>query len=93
MGSELIPYSETKRDRIERQLTVQANKKELIFERRHGMDIIIYWLRSTNQISMQLLEGESKGREFMVPNDSVMDAYEHPESYAARAGLPRVPMG
>lgn len=92
MGSELVPYSETRRDRVERQLTIEANKKELIFERRHGLDIIIYWLKSTNQVSMQLVEEGSKGREFMIPNDSVLDARDHPEAFAARAGLSRVPM-
>lgn len=89
MSQELMPYSATRRDRIERQLAVQANKRELILERRHGLDIIIYWLKSTNQVSMQLLEGDSKGREFLIPNDLVLDARDHPEAYAARAGMPR----
>lgn len=90
MQMELVPYSEVRRDALERRLAVEANRRELIEERRHGLLIRIYWLKLTNEVSMTLVEDDQqKGREFLIPNDSVMDAYEHPEAYANQAGLPR----
>lgn len=78
-------WSERKRDKFEREA---AAKRELIVERRYGLDIIVHWLRSTNQISMTLIE-DNVAREFLVPNDSVLDARDHPEHFANQAGLPR----
>lgn len=80
-------YSETARDHMELEL---ANRRELIAERRHGLEIIVYWLRQTDTIEMVLCEEGKLDRTFMIPNDSVLDAAEHPEVYANKAGRPRL---
>lgn len=82
----LEKYTETERDQREREL---YNRRELIAERRTGMEIFIYWLRETNTISVVLVEQGREDREFEIPNDSVLDAKEHPEYYASKADCPR----
>lgn len=89
---ELVPYSPTKRDQVEKQLSDEANKPEIHWERRHGLDIHVYYLRRLGTVSMALIMGEGEQRycrEFPIPNDTVNDAIAHPESYADQAGMRR----
>lgn len=83
---ELVPYSETRRDQVERDL---YEKPEIHYERRDGLVIQVYWLRLLNEISMSLMY-QRRIREFGIPNDKVNDAIAHPEAYAALQGMFRV---
>ena len=83
-SQELVPLSDELKDYED----YKANKRELIFENRHGMEIIISWLRNSNTILMELIEEESR-RAFLVPNTEVLQARDHPEVYAAFAKQPR----
>lgn len=86
MSTEIVPYTETRRDQLEKDL---ANKRELLDGRRHGLSIKVYWLRLTDQVSMELTdENANSAREFLIPNDKVMDAYSHPEFYASKIRFP-----
>jgi hypothetical protein len=88
----LVPYTESRRDQLECELAEVADKPEIHWERRHGLDIHVYYLRKLGSISMALLMGEGRARtcrEFPVPNDKVNDAIAHPEDYAWKAGLSR----
>lgn len=73
-------YSEAKRDSVELEL---ANRRELLHDRRHGLEIFQYWLRQSNTIEMVLVEDGFYDREFPIPNDAVLEAQSHPEFYAA----------
>jgi hypothetical protein len=88
--SEMVRYSESARDNFEQTL---ANKRELINERRNGLVVIVYWLRSTNEISLQLVdEGKNETLEAIIPNDSVLEARDHPyPALQARGVYPEVP--
>jgi hypothetical protein len=79
-------WSERQRDRLEAEL---ATKRELISERRYGLEIIIYWLKQTNAISMDLILDNDVRAGIEVPADKVLDARDHPEAYANLAGQPR----
>lgn len=78
-SSELVPYTEARRDRLEEELAAEANKRELTEDRRHGLVIRTYWLKLTNEISLQLTD-ESNGEvlEAIVPNNRVLWSREHP---------------
>lgn len=82
---ELVPYTETHRDRVERDL---YEKPEIHEERRDGLTIRVYWLRLLNEISMSLMY-QRRTREFGIPPDKVNDAIAHPEAYAAQSGMYR----
>ena len=85
MSSTMEKYSETERDLLEHNL---ANKRELINERRDGLNIIIYWLRKSNLVSIELIDECGNGAvEFIVPNDRVLEARDHPYPYMYRQGL------
>lgn len=81
MGQELIPYNELARDDLEDYLSEQANKPQIHYERRHGLEITVYYLRKVGEVSMSLCSEENY-REFIIPNDKVNDAIAHPEYYA-----------
>lgn len=71
----LVPYTEAHRDRVEAELT----KRELIVERRGGLEIIVWWLSKTNEISLQLIdEGKNETLEAIIPSDSVLKAVAQP---------------
>jgi hypothetical protein len=88
MGEQLQILNDSERKSLEEQHAAERNRRELINERRHGLGIIIYWLGKTNTISMVLLI-DNYSREFDVPNDEVLQARDHPEIYATRAGKVR----
>lgn len=83
---ELISYTEVTRDQIEHMLAEQANKPQIHWERRHGLEISVYYLRKLCEVSMSLTDGETYC-EFIIPNDLVNDAIAHPRYYQVKAGL------
>jgi nucleoside-triphosphatase THEP1 len=78
-------YSETQRDLLEESM---ANKRELIVEHRNGLNIIISWLRQTNEIFLQLVdENKNETLEAIIPNDSVLEARDHPYPALGNQGV------
>lgn len=70
----------TKADTILPQLD---EPRELINDRRQNLVIQVHWLKMTNEIMMTLIDLDTlESNAFMVPNDKVMDAYNHPFIYA-----------
>jgi len=85
---ELVPYTEHQRDELELELAELSNKQEIHSETRHGLQIIVYFIRESGLVSLALTESDQT-REFEIPGDRVNDAIAHPEVYATDAGLPR----
>lgn len=86
---ELLPApADMERDALEFRLAEEHKKPEIHFERRHGLEIRLYYLREAGRLSLSLTEA-AEVREFEVPNDSGLDAIAHPEWYAYKAGMPR----
>lgn len=68
--------SESKYERI------MSEKLEMINERRGSLVIRVFWLKLTNEVSLQLFDKEKMILyEDLIPNDKVMDAVEHPWVY------------
>ena len=60
-------------------------KQELSVERRGSLIISVYWLKLTNEVSLQLLDlGTGELKENLIPNDRVRDAIDHPYTYIDR---------
>lgn len=76
---ELVPYTESHRDEIEAELSAEANKRELTEDHRHNLIIRTFWLRVTNEVSLQLTD-ETDGQilESIIPNDRVLWSRDHP---------------
>lgn len=80
MGSELMPYSAQRRDRLEEDL---ANHRELAYRRDHGIEVFLYWHKKTNVLSIMLTDiNANQSQNFTVPNDKGLDAFYHPYVYA-----------
>lgn len=88
MMETLPSEADMQRDAVEIQLAQEAKKPEIHYERRHGLEIRVYYLREAGRLSMSLTESE-RTREFEIPTDSALDAINHPEIYAYQAGMPR----
>lgn len=59
---------------------------DLMERRSNNVLVIMYWLKSTNSIYLNLIDertGESDY--FPVPNDKAMDAFSHPYFYQSLA--------
>lgn len=53
-----------------------------------GIAVSLLWHRTTNSISIFLLDDRADDAyEFVVPSDRALDAFRHPFAYAAREGL------
>lgn len=82
MAQELIPYTETRRDRLEAELARQANKRELNERFNNGIQVIAYWLVAENVTTIWVYDEQTQsGCEFEVPKDKVGDYFEHPFSH------------
>jgi hypothetical protein len=84
--AELMPYSP---EVAAHQEFAEAEMLELNRIRRSGLEIVTWWLRSSNTIRMQLIEEGFDDREFSVPNDQVLEAHDHPNYYASLQGKNR----
>ena len=81
MKTEVIPYTMVNQGEMDR---VLSEKLELDEQRRNGLIIRVYWLRLTNEVSLQLTN-DSEMYETIIPNDRVTDAREHPYAYLAQS--------
>lgn len=86
---ELIPYTETRRDQLERELTAMANKKEINERHNNGIQVIAYWLVAENVTTIWVYdERVNSGVEFEVPHNKVKYYFDSPFSHPD-ANLPR----
>lgn len=77
--SELVPYTEARRDEVERELAEIDNKKELIRRSSNGITVIAYWHKAEDVVSLYVHDAGTNGStEFLVPNDEVMEWFTHP---------------
>lgn len=77
MKMELQPYTDFEQEMLDEQL---YNKPEINFRSDNFVRVIAYWLRQHNicTIYVQTADGAA---EFVVPNDRVMEYFEHPFSH------------
>lgn len=79
MSSELAPYTEHHRDKVEQQLLL----KELAWRRDHGIEVFLYWHSKLNTLSIFVTDiNANQSQNFTVPNDKGLDAYYHPYAYS-----------
>lgn len=75
---ELLQYSERQRDRVES----TPIKRQLLERVNGGIRVEVFWQKLGNICTLFLFdEKENTGTEFVIPNDKVMDYYEHPFSH------------
>lgn len=78
MSEALVVWDETQVKQIE-QVPV---KRELLERHTGGVQVIVYWLKKENIISLSLVDEQNNSAcEFVIPNDKVMDYFQHPFSH------------
>lgn len=79
MAQEMVPYTETRRDRVEQELAAMANKRELLERKNNGIQVIAYYLVAENVTTIWVRdERTNSAAEFQVPPAEVMDWFQHP---------------
>lgn len=77
--TELPPYTETRRDYVERRLSAAANKRQLLERFSQPWKIMAYWLMRENVCTIAIEDtSQNTGVEYAVPSDEVMEWFAHP---------------
>jgi hypothetical protein len=64
--------------------TAITERRELAHRRTDGIDVTLFWSRSTNQVTIAVLDTRSdETLEFDVDGSVALDAFDHPYAYAA----------
>lgn len=75
---ELVPYTEL----TDAELAETLNKVELIRRSNNGITVVGYWHRSEDEVSIYVHDARvEESAEFTVPNDEVMNYFNHPFSH------------
>jgi len=73
---ELIPYTKTEQELLDEQ---HYNKPEINHRHDSFITVVAYWLRQHNIVTIYV-ETADGAAEFVVPNDRVMEYFDHPFS-------------
>jgi len=66
-------------------LTVDAERRELAHRAGDGIEVTLFWSKSTNSITLEVLDSRSGQRlDFEVDRHAALDAFRHPYVYAAK---------
>jgi len=64
--------------------TALSNRRELAHRTSDGIEITLFWSKSSNQVTVTVLDTRSdEGLEFEVDGGVALDAFNHPYAYAA----------
>ena len=73
--SEIMVWDETQVKQVE----ALPIKRELLERHSSGIQVIVYWLKQNNVVTLSLIDEDSNsGCEFVIPNDEVMEWFAHP---------------
>jgi hypothetical protein len=62
-----------------------SDRRELAHRINGGIEVTLFWTKSTNWITLEVLDRHSGERlEFDVHRDVALDAFKHPYLYAAK---------
>jgi len=66
-------------------LTSTAERRELAHRVGNGIEVTLFWSKSTNRITLEVLDSRSGERlDFDVDGYAALDAFKHPYVYAAK---------
>ena len=65
-----------------------SDRRELAYRTNVGIEVTLFWTKSTNWITVEVLDWRSGERlEFDVDREVALDAFKHPYLYAAKRML------
>jgi hypothetical protein len=63
--------------------TAPTERRELAHRTSDGIEVTLFWSKSTNRITLEVLDSRSGVRlEFDVDRHAALDAFNHPYGYA-----------
>jgi hypothetical protein len=66
-------------------LTAHTGRRELAHRTNDGIEVTLFWTKSTNRVSVEVLDSRSgETLDFDVDRHVALDAFRHPYVYAAR---------
>ena len=66
-------------------LTTITERRELTHRTSDGIEVTLFWTKSTNRITVAVFDSRSGERlEFDVDRHAALDAFRHPYVYAAK---------
>ncbi|HTP22868.1 MAG TPA: hypothetical protein VMJ65_24895 [Solirubrobacteraceae bacterium] len=67
-------------------LTRLTDRRELAQRTSDGIEVTLFWSKSTNKITLEVLDSRSAERlEFDVDSRAALDAFNHPYVYAIKS--------
>jgi hypothetical protein len=64
--------------------TAFTNRRELAHRTSDGIEVTLFWSKSSNQVMIAVLDTRSnEALEFDVDGSAALDAFNHPYAYAA----------
>ena len=71
--------------------TAFTNRRELAHRTSDGIEVTLFWSKSSNQVMIAVLDTRSnEALEFDVDGSAALDAFNHPYAYAATRRVRRV---
>ena len=68
--------------------TGQFKRRELAHRVSHGIEVILLWGPTNDEVVVKVVEhGSDTSFEMAVPGTRALDAFHHPYAYAARRGV------
>ena len=71
--------------------TAFTDRRELAHRTSDGIDVTLFWSKSANRVTLEVLDSHSDERlAFEVDGSAALDAFNHPYAYAATRRAPHV---
>jgi hypothetical protein len=71
-------------------LTALTERRELAHRSIDGIEVTLFWSKSTNMVTLEVLDSRSEEKlEFDVDSHTALDAFNHPYAYCGQAPIRR----